>query len=231
MTQRALLEFLGPRVSPEELAARGPRYAAPSVVLGLARVLLLVSIFFPYWTMKLEAPQYPKGLYITAYVNHLSGDIVEVDGLNHYIGMRPLEEAATFERATAVWMVVAMFLLVEGAAVVRSPWAVALVLPVLLFPIGFIADLQFWLHHHGHNLNPAAPLSSAIKPFTPPALGIGEIGQFRTIAHTDLGWWMAVASSALVVVGLALHRRAYRPLYAAALAARAARTAGAGAGA
>lgn len=220
MTQRALLELLGPRVSPDELAARGPRYTAPTVVLALARVVLLVSIFFPYWSMELEAPQYPNGLFVTAYVNHLSGDVVEVDGLNHYIGMRPLEEAASFERATAVWMIVAMFLLVEGAAVVRSPWAVALVLPVLLFPVGFLVDLQFWLHHHGQNLDPAAPLSSAVKPFTPPALGIGEIGQFRTIAVLEAGWWMAAASSVLVVIGLLLHRRAYRPLYTAALAAR-----------
>ncbi len=218
MSGFSLLGILGPRVSPQELAARGSRYAAPTVVLATARVLLLVSIFFPYWSMELDAPQYPNGLYVTAYVNHLDGDVVDVDGLNHYIGMKPLEEAAKFERASAIWMIVAMFLLMEGAASVHSRWALLLVIPALLFPAGFIVDLQYWLHSHGQNLDPAAPLSSAVKPFTPPALGIGEIGQFRTIAVLEPGWWMACASSVFTLVGLVLHRRAYKPLHDAAMA-------------
>jgi hypothetical protein len=220
MSASSLLEVLGPRVSPQELAARGPRYAAPTVVLALARVLLLVSIFFPYWSMELEAPQYPKGLFVTAYVNTLTGDIAEIDGLNHYIGMRKLEDAAHLERATAIWLVVAMFLLMEGAASVHSRWAVLLVVPVILFPFGFIADLQYWLYSHGQNLDPVAPLSASVKPFTPPALGLGEIGQFRTWATLESGWWLACASSAMTVVGLVLHRRAYKPLHDAAMAQR-----------
>ncbi len=218
MTQASLLaSVLGPRVSPHELAARGPRYAAPTVAHTIARVLLIVSIFFPYWSMELEAPQYPNGLFVTAYVNTLTGDVTEVDGLNHYIGMRPLEEAAELERATAIWLIVAMFLLMEGAASVHSKWAVLLVAPVVLFPVGFILDLQFWLHSHGQNLDPAAPLSAAVKPFTPPALGVGEIGQFRTIAVLETGWWLACVSSLMTIVGLVLHRRAYKPLHDAAL--------------
>src|SRR5690606_17296324 len=121
------IEYLiGPRTPAEELRAHPVRYATPAVVFMAARVMLLVSIFLPYWHMELEAPQYPDGLFLTAYVNHLDGDVKEIDGLNHYIGMRPLEEAGQLEREMSIWMIIAMALLMEGAAFVRSKWAVLL---------------------------------------------------------------------------------------------------------
>lgn len=205
--------FVGPRVPDAEIRMAGARYAMPTVVLSIARVLLLVSIFVPFWHMSLEAPQYPEGLSLTAYVNQLTGDVREIDGLNHYIGMRPLHEAAQFERAASVWMIISMVLLVEGAAAVHSKWAVVLVLPVVLFPAGFLVDLHLWLSNFGQHLDPKAPLSSSVKPFTPPVLGTGIIGQFKTIATPGLGLWLATGCSALTLVGLYFHRRAYKPLF------------------
>ena len=207
-----LQSLIGPRVPAEELNAHRGRYLTPTLLLMLARVLILVSIFFPYWHMELNAPQYPNGLYLTAYVNHLTGDVREIDGLNHYIGMRPLGEAAAFERAASVWMIIAMFLLVEGAAVIHSRWAVLLALPAVTFPIGFIADLHFWMRTFGLNLNPEAPLSASVKPFVPTVIGEGGIGQFKTYAQAEWGLWLAAAASVLTVTAFVFHRRAYRPL-------------------
>lgn len=204
---------VGPLVPTEELRERPMRYIAPTVVFSLARVMLLVSIFLPYWHMALEAPQYPDGLHIAAYVNQLTGDVREIDSLNHYIGMRSLNDAAQLERTASVWAIIAMVLLVEGAAFVRSRWAVVLALPAILFPLGFVADLYYWLHTFGQNLDPKAPLSSAIKPFTPPIFGEGVVGQFRTVASAGWGLILASASSLLTVVGFYFHRRAYKPLY------------------
>ncbi len=215
--------LLGPRIPPEEMRQRPWRYVTPTIVLIIARVLLLTSIFVPYWHMELEAPQYPNGLYVTAYVNHLEGDVKEINGLNHYIGMKPLEQAAQHERALSVWLIVAMFLLIEGAAFIHSKWAVLLVIPAVGFPLGFLVDLQFWLRAFGQNLDPAAPLSAAVKPFTPTILGEGGIGQFKTYASAGMGLWLAVACSILIIVALVFHRRAYRPLFEATVGARPAR--------
>jgi len=209
---RLTTTLIGPRVPIEELRAHKVRYATPTVVFMLARLMLLVSIFLPYWHMELEAPQYPKGLQITAYVNHLEGDVREIDGLNHYIGMRPIEQAAAFERASAVWVMIAMVLLVEGAALVHSKWAVLLAVPAVLFPAGFLVDLRFWLTTFGQNLDPSAPLSAAVKPFTPTVLGEGGIGQFHTYSQMGVGLWLAFGCSAMTIVGFAFHRHAYRPL-------------------
>ena len=76
----------------------------------------------------------------------------------------------------------------------------------------FLVDLYLWLDHFGQNLDPDAALSNAIAPFTPPVLGVGVIGQFRTIAIPGAGLIMAVLASLLLIAALFFHRRAYKPL-------------------
>ena len=108
--------------------------------------------------------------------------------------------------------VVAVSLLVLGAIFIHNRRAAWLALPALLFPAGFLIDLHLWLAHFGRNLDPHAPLSSSIKPFTPPVLGTGYVGQFSTVAIPDVGLILAFVASALILTGLWLHRRAYKPL-------------------
>lgn len=203
---------LGPRIPEHEARSHRARYLTPTILLMVARLLLLISIFFPYWHMELEAPQYPNGLFLTAYVNNMAGDVKEIDGLNHYIGMHSLFDAATLERAASVWAIIAMVLLVELAAVIHSRWAVLLAIPAVTFPIAFIADLYYWMRTFGLNLDPEAPLSSSVKPFVPTVLGEGGIGQFKTYAELGTGYWLAIGCAVVTIVGFYFHRRAYRPL-------------------
>ncbi|MCO6451819.1 MAG: cytochrome C [Caldilineales bacterium] len=205
-------KVLGPRVSDAELKAHRSRYLLPTILFAAVAVLLIISIFLPYWELTLHAPQYPEGLTVTASLNNLEGDVREIDGLNHYIGMRPLGEAAAFERSISIIGVIVVALLILAAVFVHSRWVTLLVLPALFFPIIFILDLQFWLANFGQNLDPAAPLSSSVKPFTPPALGVGHIAQFSTEAYPGAGLWLAILASILILVGLFFHRRAYKPL-------------------
>lgn len=203
---------LGPRISSEELRSHRIRYLIPTLLFVVAAILLAASIVQPYWRLTLHAPQYPKGLVVTAYVNHLAGDVKEIDGLNHYIGMRPLGEAATFERSISVIGIVVLALLIVAAVYIHNRWAALLALPAMLMPAIFLLDLQYWLANFGQNLDPHAPLSSSIKPFVPPVLGEGKIAQFRTVAAPELGLWLACAASVVILVGLWFHRRAYKPL-------------------
>lgn len=207
-----LKPFWGPRVSAQEMQARRTTYLLPALFMALAAVLLIVSIFLPYWKMTLHAPQYPKGLVAQAYVNRLVGDVKEIDGLNHYIGMRPLGEAASLELSLSIAAIAVVSLLVLSTIFVHTRWAALLALPALLFPVMFLGDLAFWLHTFGQNLDPKAPLSSSIKPFTPPVLGEGKVGQFGTTAEPDAGLILAAVASLLILAGLFFHRRAYKPL-------------------
>ena len=209
---KLLTSIFGPRVPADELARHASRYVAPGAIMLMARVALLASLFLPYWHMTLKAPQYPEGLHVQAYLNRLEGDVAEIDELNHYIGMRPLRQAAEFERTTAIAATIALVLLVEGAIFVHNRWAALFALPTVLFPIFFLADLYYWMNRFGHELDPHAPLSTSIKPFSPPVLGTGKIGQFQTIASIGTGLMLSIAAAVLVLIGLYLHRRAYKPL-------------------
>jgi hypothetical protein len=207
-----LTSVLGPRVTPELLARQRLQYLLPSFALGVAALLLVGSIFLPYWRMTLLAPQYPNGLTVEAFLNRLEGDVREIDGLNHYIGMRPLGEAAELERSLSVAAVAVIALLVMAAIWVHNRWAALLALPALAFPLIFVADMYYWLRQFGTNLDPTAPLSSSIEPFVPPVLGRGTVGQFATVAMPGEGLVAAALASLVILVGLWLHRRAYKPL-------------------
>jgi hypothetical protein len=205
-------KIVGPR-EPQALAEHERfRFRLPNILLGAAAVLLLASMFLPYWKMTLNAPQYPAGLSVEVYVNRMTGDVAEIDGLNHYIGMRPLGEAAQLERAVSMVAVVFLVLLVLAAIFVHSPGAALLALPAMLWPFIFIADMYYWMRHFGLNLDPTAPLSSSIDPFVPPIFGSGMVGQFETVASFQIGLWLAFLAVGLIVAGLFYQRRDYKPL-------------------
>lgn len=212
MATEKIQQIIGPRAPAEELTAHRMRYLWPALCLAGAAVLIIISIFLPYWSLVLHAPQYPKGLVVHAYINHLTGDVQEIDSLNHYIGMRPLNEAAQLERSISIFAISALALLVLAAVFIHSPWSALLSLPAVLLPPVFLADLYFWLSHFGQNLDPNAALSNSVQPFTPTILGEGVIGQFRTVAYADFGLLLASAASLLILAGLYLQRRAYKPL-------------------
>lgn len=202
----------GPPVPRDVLAKHRVRFLAPTVMLGVAALLILTSLFFPYWKMNLKAPQYPKGLEMTVYVNRVEGDVREVDGLNHYIGMRPISEAAQFERSVALIAIAALVLLVVAAVFVHNPCALLLTWPVMMYPAVFLMDLYLWMRAFGQDLDPSAPLSNIIDPFVPKIIGQGKVAQFETFSTWESGIWLAFAASAAIAVGLFLHRRAYKPV-------------------
>ena len=207
-----LTRVLGPRVTKEEMQAHTERYRKPARLLIAAAVLLLISLLLPYWVLNLKAPQFPDGLTVTAYVNRLEGDVGELEGLNHYVGLGSFEDAATFERSIAVYAVIGVVLLLLAGLYVHSRWVVVLVSPALMFPLVFMVDMQYWLYDFGHNLDPLAPLAAAVGEFTPPLFGPAEIAQFNTLALPGLGLIVALVASGLIVWSLVLHRRAYKPL-------------------
>ena len=207
-----LSRVLGPRVPKEELAERAELYRRPSRLMVAAAALLLASLLLPFWVLNLRAPQFPDGLRVTAYVNRLEGDVGELEGLNHYVGLGSFDDAAVFERSIAVVAVIGLAALVLAALLTHSRWVLLLTLPALLFPLAFLVDLQFWLYSFGHNLDPLAPLAAAVGEFTPPIFGPAEIAQFDTLALPGAGLLLAFAASGVLAYALVLHRRAYKPL-------------------
>jgi nitrous oxidase accessory protein len=169
-------------------------------LLFVATAALLLSPRYAYWHMKLAAPQYPNGLALAIYPDHVAGDVREIDNLNHYIGMRRIDTAAVRERRLGLPAIAVIAALLVIAAFWRSRWAVLMVIPAILFPPSFLVDLYWWLRDSGLHLNPKAALSSSVKPFVPQFLGSGKIAQFRTEAWLGVGYYLS-----LVAVGVSLY--------------------------
>lgn len=177
------------------------------ILMALSTLLFAISHIWKYWELRLNAPQYPGGLFVSVYTHDVRGDVSEVDGLNHYIGMSPLAQAAEFERTLAPYAIVAFIILGVAAVFLRKKWAPLLLIPIILFPIVVFVDLYAWLYYFGHNLDPTAALSGAIDEFTPAILGRGVVGQFTTDAMMGLGWWIALVAAVIALAAIVMNYR------------------------
>ena len=138
--------------------------------------------------------------------SHVEGDIKEIDDLNHYIGMRKLQDAGQLERVIAIPAIVLAGLCLILAPFVPRKWSFWLILPGLVFPVIFLGELYWWLRDSGLNLDPSAPLNQTIKPFIPPLFGEGQIAQFNANASFQLGFFLAFLAGAFSQVALYLSR-------------------------
>lgn len=171
------------------------------LLLAVGAVLLLLSsLWLPLWTMALEAPQYPDGLHMRAYGTRVEGDLREINIINHYVGMAPIDRVPAPEMGLFPWGMAALAAGILVSVLDRRLLKAAFVVTVLL-PIGVLADLQWWLHDFGQNLDPHAPLRF-IEPFTPLVLGVSSIGNFRSIGMVSWGMVAILGAAALLYLAL-----------------------------
>lgn len=161
------------------------------IILALALIPLVLSFTAPLWNIHMEAPQYPKGLDMYIYVNDVKGghdgqDLVEINNLNHYIGM---DEITPETLVDLDWIPFALGLLgllvLRAAAIgtVRSLIDVA----VLTTYVSGVAFYRFVsaLYRFGHELAPTAPFK--VEPFTPAIFGKKQIANFVTESYPAAG--------------------------------------------
>ncbi len=177
----------------------------PALVAALAAAgLLVAAIFLPLWRMELVAPQYPKGLIMFAYGDHFAendetnyDDLWEINELNHYIGMKAIEEVTEMKLfipsllALAVVSVASTFLAVRPKLV---RWLI--IAGFWTLPLFFIADLQYWLYYYGHTLDPSAALD--MDSFTPKVVGSTKVWNFHSDNSFETGFWLLVLAGLVI---------------------------------
>jgi nitrous oxidase accessory protein len=177
-----------------------------TISVSLAAVLLFASYFLPLWSMKLLAPQYPGGLELTAYGTRMTGDLAEINGLNHYIGVAAIEPDAVVELKLFPLLlfpaVAGLVALAVRGGLGRWRWAVAGAL--WMFPIGLLVDMQYWLYAYGHDLDPEAPVR--VGEFTPKVIGSTQVLNFHSETMVAPGFWLMVGAAVAVTFGPALLR-------------------------
>jgi nitrous oxidase accessory protein len=168
-----------------------------------AAALVALSAQLPLWSMTMKAPQYPGGLHLYAYGASLSGDVHEINILNHYIGMPPIA-APALETAMFPYAIAALFIicLLSPLHVWLRRLAVAATFSV---PVVMLADLQWRLYVFGHSLDPKAPIR--LKAFTPLVVGETAMGNFVSTGMISWGVACIVAAALMLLFGSRLASR------------------------
>jgi copper chaperone NosL len=182
-------------------------------LLAIAAVLLLGVFVFPLWRIELVAPQYPEGLGMLIRVDAVTGikpnDLANINGLNHYIGMKPIEPDAIPELRMMPWIVVglAAFGLVAAAAGRRPLVGAWLAGFVALAVVGLI-DFWRWEYDYGHNLDfEHAIIKVPGMTYQPPLIGTKQLLNFTATSWPALGTLCLGLSFGLGVAALLIVRR------------------------
>ena len=174
----------------------------------LAAALVVLSAQLPLWSMTMRAPQYPRGLHLHAYGTALSGDVHEINILNHYIGM-PAIEAPAFETALFPYGIGALVMLCLLSPV--HDWLRRLAIAATAaVPVMILATLQWRLYDFGHSLDPKAPIR--LQPFTPLVIGETAMGNFISTGMVSWGFACLVAASLLLFLAGRLRGQWARPI-------------------
>lgn len=160
-----------------------PIVAPVLTIVGVVLVVLAGTL--PVWGTTLQAPQYPKGLSLWFYGGRAEGPVREVNTLNHYIGMQPVDLSIVPE--LGLWP-----LAIVGAAAMFL-WAVLVpgrlgrlgALGLFLLPIGILADIQRWLMIFGNELDPDSALQ--LDPFVPLVVGPSTVWNFTVWTYPGVG--------------------------------------------
>ncbi len=179
------------------------------LVLAALVIPLVLTFVWPLWRISMVAPQYPNGLYMDIYIHKVDGgheghDITEINELNHYIGMKPIDKAALTDLD---WMPFAIGLLViltlRTAAVGNVRALVDLVVMSGYVSLFAFARFVYRLWYFGHSLAPDAPIR--MKPFTPAVIGEKQVANFSTASWPHAASYCVVTFLVGVVSILVWH--------------------------
>ncbi|MFN4314286.1 MAG: nitrous oxide reductase accessory protein NosL [Chitinophagaceae bacterium] len=168
------------------------------VLVAFASGALICAFFLPVWRIDLFAPQYPEGLTMNIWINGLSGDVDVINGLNHYIGMKPISESM-FPEFKILPFVVGFFLLF-GITVAITGSLRLLFFYLLLSVLGGIvamADFYKWGYDYGHQLDPRAPIQVPGLSYQPPLFGYRQLLNFEAWSLPHVGGWVVVGAGIL----------------------------------
>lgn len=91
-----------------------------------------------------------------------------------------------------------MALMIFAAFSARSVFYWLLVIVPLALPVGFLAEYAGWLWWYGHSLNEMGAFT--LKPFMPTVFGDGKVAQFTTHSYPAQGFFLMLASSAVLAL-------------------------------
>ena len=181
-----------------------PLAAWSRFVLVALAVPLALSFAQPLWRISMEAPQYPKGLWMEIYAHKLEAGnkgqhLDEINVLNHYIGMQRIDRTALTDLDWMPFAIGALVLLTLRVAAIGNVRMLLDHLVLAGYVLAFAgARFVYRLWVFGHHLDPKAPVD--VAPFMPAVLGSKQIANFTTHSFPQTGTWLVTT----FLVGLVL---------------------------
>jgi copper chaperone NosL len=181
-------------------------------LLFVSAIILIGVFFFPLWNIDLEAPQYPEGLGLRIWVNQITGlkenDLQNINGLNHYIGMKPINpddipELKIMPFAIGFMIAFGLFNAIKGNRKTVYVW---IVLFLILGAIG-LYDFYMWEYDYGHNLDPNAPIKVPGMTYQPPLIGSKQLLNINAVSLPAFSSYIIFLSVLLAVMALIVDKR------------------------
>jgi hypothetical protein len=169
----------------------------------------------PIWAVSLEAPNYPKeafpeGIPVYFHFDGYSGEVHEMNTINHYVGMDPMWIGGTIEREIGIYALLALSLGIIYFIAYNIKFLNYIILVPASLPLLFIADYSYWLYWFGHNLHDWGAFK--IKPFMPTVFGDGKIAQFVTHSYPTIGFYLIIAISLLSLLAFFAKNKALKEM-------------------
>lgn len=167
----------------------------------------------PIWFVSLEAPNYPKeafpqGIPVFFHFDGFSGEVHEMNTINHFIGMDPMQRGGPYERILAPYALIFTALMIALFIIYQNKiFSFFMLIPAVL-PIVFLALYSYWLYWFGHNMHDFGAFT--IKPFMPTVFGDGKVAQFVTHSYPTTGFWILLAISFFAILSLLSRRKALK---------------------
>jgi hypothetical protein len=188
--------------------------------------LLLGLFLYPLWNIQLAAPQYPDPLGMNIYITGIEGeeefDVQNIDGVNHYIGMKSIPKPAE------MWEFKVFPLVIGGMAalgiligtlgffgIVGLRWFLGWFLLMLVLGIMGMYDFNNWLLAYGTDLDPHAIIKLTDKAgnplnYKPPLLGSQKILNFTAHSYPRTGAYLMFIGMALTLVAWFLAQKSQK---------------------
>lgn len=183
------------------------------ILVAIGSLALIAAYFVPVWSIYLLAPQYPEGLSMQIWLDKITGQVEIINGLNHYIGMKHINEEMFPEFSFLIYIlgVFIVFGLVIAVTGSRKLLLFYLILS-LMGAAAALADFYKWGYEYGHDLDPSAAIQVPGLSYQPPVIGHKKLLNFDAFSYPDTGGWIIVGVTLLFALILFIEWRRSKKL-------------------
>ncbi len=166
------------------------------ILIALTSLAMVATYYLPLWQIQLWAPQYPEGLNMKIWHNHLSGAFDIINGLNHYIGMRLIKEEM-FPELHYIGILIGIYIAIGLlTALFNKVYLLKLyVFTGIAYGAAALYDFYRWGYDYGHNLDTHAAIQVPGMSYQPPVIGYKNLLNFTAYSGPDKGGWIIVVAS------------------------------------